>query len=162
MSYFSRASPPPAICVCSLVALLLHRERDEKISAVFSLWGQLSRQFCLFCATLCCSWQIAVIKKPSHTLSVPRVPLISFQGHPAQIFFSPAKSDLVYSINPVIFPLTFFAHQIIFAHDKVLLKVLHKCATLQGRVYLLFHWVQSTSHSVENVVETFSLCHQSN
>ena len=77
-------------------------------------------------------------------------------------FFSPAKRDLVFSINPVIFLLTFFAHQIIFAHDKVLLKVALKCATSQGRVYLLFHWVQSTSHSVENVVETFSPCHQSN
>lgn len=54
-------------------------------------------------------------------------------------FFPPATRDLVYSINLIIFPLTFFAHQIIFAHDKVLLKVPLKCATLQGRVYLFFH-----------------------
>ncbi len=108
-SNFSRAGPPPAICVCSLVALLLQRERREKSALcspfegschagpVYSVWH---------CSVFDRSLSLKALTYALCSTSASHI----FSRTPCSIFFSPAKSDLLFSINPVVFIRVFFAY----------------------------------------------------
>lgn len=119
-----RQSPPPAICVCSLVALQFQRERDEE-SALCSPFEGVCHTGPVYSLSHCSTFDISLsLKALTHALFHECLSYL-FKGAPLNLF--PVRPDLLFSINPVIFLLTFLfpfcEHQMIFAYDKLPLNV---------------------------------------
>lgn len=121
-------SPPPAICVCSPVALLLQRERDGKSGLCSPFEGGCHA------GPVSSVWHCSVFDRSlslealTHALCSTSACHI-FSRTPGSIFFFfPAKPDLLFSVYSVFFFFAYFSfdfcvHQIIFAYDKLPLNV---------------------------------------